>query len=170
VPTTGSGGLSVAFAPGLSPATIAAFPVPAHQTDVPTSRILCCRHHRRTHPRASPSPAAAVCCLSMLLSLCRLRHRLAGGDAGDPFLGPAPSAGTRLQHRPAGERSLPVRVHPGTRGGRGPASPDGSRGRVRRPDSEDAHGARCLAGCVRRAGRAEPCPRPARAGASLSSF
>ena len=28
----GSGGLSVAFAPGLSPAPMAAFPVPAHQT------------------------------------------------------------------------------------------------------------------------------------------
>ena len=31
-PASGSGGLSVAFAPGLSPAPMAAFPVPAHQT------------------------------------------------------------------------------------------------------------------------------------------
>ena len=31
-PALGSGGLSVAFAPGLSPAPMAAFPVPAHQT------------------------------------------------------------------------------------------------------------------------------------------
>ena len=31
-PALGSGGLSVAFAPGLSPAPVAAFPVPAHRT------------------------------------------------------------------------------------------------------------------------------------------
>ena len=31
-PASGSGGLSVAFAPGLSPAPVATFPVPAHRT------------------------------------------------------------------------------------------------------------------------------------------
>ncbi len=31
-PTLGSGGYSVAFAPGLSPAPVVTFPVPAHQT------------------------------------------------------------------------------------------------------------------------------------------
>ena len=83
----GSGGLSVAFAPGLSPAPVATFPVPAHRTvhaDFPHTalgrdhafahgkrvvrgprRIRPCRVHSRSYPRRTGFRVSALC----------LRHR-----------------------------------------------------------------------------------------------